>query len=664
MNQAARKTSVRPSGSRSLDNLQAFLRPDGWSVDEGREVWAVLEPALETILDDFYADLRKQPELAEIFAPFEEGMTGIRKRQMAHWKGLLTDPPSLDFESRAIRIAEAHTRIGLPSHWYLAAYGRVIVQAIPVLMSKFRRSPRKAEAALQAFIGRAFLDIGLAQEGYENGIRHRVEDRLNRDARLGNLRGVANTISSVNEMMLNMAVLQSSTQESTANSESISAAAEEMVASAEQIAQNSDGAADQAEETNTSLSHSVAAMGEVATSIAEIDRTSQESATSLVELNEAAEQISGFLGVIQTISDQTNLLALNATIEAARAGDAGKGFAVVASEVKSLANQAAKATEDIAERITALKNGMSVIENAITSSRAAVERGRETIDGANSSIRTVGQQVSSVSQRMQEISTILQQQKSASTEISEKIAGVADRARSDNGRLSEMNTSLQASNDAFLANAQSWFRADCHRSLVQMAKIDHVFFKKRIVDIIVGRTTGKSGDLPTHHQCRLGKWYDTLDVASVRNHPAYKALEAPHARVHDIAREVLEAHEGGASKRAFERLADLETASQEVLRLLDTLAEALDTDLHDADSRSYARRPVEGVTGRFTSSEMAGEIVIRDISETGIGVAGPNLGEAGRAMQLEVNGQTVLGEIAWSNGQGAGIRILKGEVSI
>lgn len=597
MNQTARQTPAPTSGSRSVDDLQAFLRPDGWTADEGKDVWTVLEPALETILDDFYTDLRKQPELVEIFAPFEEGTAGIRKRQMAHWKGLLTDPPSLDFESRAIRIAEAHTRIGLPPHWYLAAYGRVIVQAIPVLMSKFRRSPRKAEAALQAFIGRAFLDIGLAQEGYENGIRRRVEDQLNRDARLGNLRGVANTIASVNEMMLNMAVLQSSTQESTANSESISAAAEEMVASAEQIAQNSDGAADQAEETNASLSRSVAAMGEVASSIAEIDRTSQDSATSLVDLNEAAEQISGFLGVIQTISDQTNLLALNATIEAARAGDAGKGFAVVASEVKSLANQAARATEDIAERITALKNGMSVIENAITSSRAAVERGRETIDGANSSIRTVGEQVSSVSRRMQEISVILQQQKSTSSEISEKIAGVADRARSDGGRLIEMNTSLQGSNDAFLANAQSWFRADCHRSLVQMAKIDHVFFKKRIVDIIIGHTTGKSGDLPTHHQCRLGKWYDTLDVASVRNHPAYKALEAPHARVHDIAREILQAHEGGASKRAFERLADLEAASQEVLHLLDTLAEALDTGLHDADSRSYARRPMEDVTG-------------------------------------------------------------------
>ena len=64
-------------------------------------------------------------------------------------------------------------------------------------------------------------------------------------------------------------------------------------------------------------------------------------------LSQTAQRIGEVVQLIQTIASQTNLLALNATIEAARAGDAGKGFAVVASEVKSLANQTAKATEEI-----------------------------------------------------------------------------------------------------------------------------------------------------------------------------------------------------------------------------------------------------------------------------------------------------------------------------
>src|SRR5205823_9669857 len=72
-------------------------------------------------------------------------------------------------------------------------------------------------------------------------------------------------------------------------------------------------------------------------------------------LAETAGRIGEVVKLISDIAGQTNLLALNATIEAARAGDAGKGFAVVASEVKSLANQTAKATEEISSQITSIQ---------------------------------------------------------------------------------------------------------------------------------------------------------------------------------------------------------------------------------------------------------------------------------------------------------------------
>jgi methyl-accepting chemotaxis protein len=83
-------------------------------------------------------------------------------------------------------------------------------------------------------------------------------------------------------------------------------------------------------------------------------------------LSEQSQSIDSILGLIRDIAGQTNLLALNATIEAARAGDAGRGFAVVAQEVKSLANQTAQATDEIAQKISAIQNATkaSVESNA------------------------------------------------------------------------------------------------------------------------------------------------------------------------------------------------------------------------------------------------------------------------------------------------------------
>jgi methyl-accepting chemotaxis protein len=131
-------------------------------------------------------------------------------------------------------------------------------------------------------------------------------------------------------------------------SSEVAAAAEQSAIAMREAAQTAAGLIRAIEEARSEV--------EVAADVAErASREAGHAVASTQTLSTHAESIESILSLIRDIAGQTNLLALNATIEAARAGDAGRGFAVVAQEVKSLANQTARATDDIAHKITAIQ---------------------------------------------------------------------------------------------------------------------------------------------------------------------------------------------------------------------------------------------------------------------------------------------------------------------
>jgi methyl-accepting chemotaxis protein len=177
----------------------------------------------------------------------------------------------------------------------------------------------------------------------------------------------------------------------------------------------------------TELSASIGVIGDqavrsveiAAEAVSEADRTNE----SMAELSRAADQIGEVVDLINAIAQQTNLLALNATIESARAGEAGKGFAVVASEVKSLAQQTAKATDEIRERI---KDIQAAAQNGVNAIRGIGETIKHMNEIASSIADSVHQQGDATNEIARNVNEASDGTSMASSSVAQLSASAAD----------------------------------------------------------------------------------------------------------------------------------------------------------------------------------------------------------------------------------------------
>ncbi len=227
------------------------------------------------------------------------------------------------------------------------------------------------------------------------------------------------------------------TQEASANVQTVAAAAEELSSSIDEI------------------SRQVSKSSSVAQSAVERARTTNDKVQGL---SVAAQKIGEVVDLINDIASQTNLLALNATIEAARAGEAGKGFAVVATEVKSLADQTAKATDEIGGQINEIQSATNEAVEAIggiteviaeiseisSSIASAVEEQGASTREISSNVQQAAQGTQAVSSSMAEVTQAANQTGSAATQVN----SAAD-------ELSVQATKLRSSVDDFLNSVRA-----------------------------------------------------------------------------------------------------------------------------------------------------------------------------------------------------------------
>ncbi|WP_432358332.1 methyl-accepting chemotaxis protein [Sporosarcina sp. UB5] len=547
-----------------ISNKLLFMGVTQETIEHVRDVLPILLPHKEEIVERFYKDITTVDHLKQLITKHST-IDRLRMTMEKYIDQLLHAEVDMEYIQTRIIVGQVHSRIKLTAEHFIAAHHLLIQIINTILMEKIHHQPSKMINSVLGISKLAAFDQQLIVEVY-------MEETFK--SFLFDVSDVLNDVTNLDTTKLLITEMDNIVIES----QNITAATEEMSASIMEVADQSIKVAENTEEAVDTAAQSKDIINKALEDIQEVGNVYADVIRQVDQLNYEIEQTQSVIKVIREVTDQTNLLALNASIEAARAGEHGKGFAVVAEEVRKLAEHTKTQTIQITDNLESLQSVSRQVTRQIRDTENLVDRSVAEARNADEALERIVSTMQTINESTAEIAAMTEEQTSAIMDIAHRNSEMHDL-----GLLSQ-EVAMATANVIYDLSMEmdeyrrTFFETNIRlndKDIITVAKTDHLLWKWRVYNVLLGLEALESQQVSSYETCRLGLWYYGDLSPEIQNQSVFRQLEEPHKAVHNYARQAVQSYEQGNLTDAENAFEQLQKASDQVIALLSELEKTL-----------------------------------------------------------------------------------------
>lgn len=552
-------TDITAVGDRVKERL-AFMNINQETLNHIRDAASILTPYKASIVDQFYKSIMEVDHLKEIINQHST-IARLKKTMTTYLEQFLSANVNKEYVKTRIIVGQVHSRIHLTADHFISAHHLLMQMMTSIVMEKLHNKTNQMTETVLAIQKLAAFDQQLIVEVY-------MEETFKTF-----LFGISDTLNYMTQLDTSRQLIAEMDNMSK-ESHSVSSATEQVSASIHEVANHAVQVAEGTDVAVQSVAQSRHVVNEALDDIQKVGRVYEQVVDQVNQLNDAIEQTQGIVEVIQQITDQTDLLALNASIEAARAGEHGRGFAVVANEVRKLAEHTNEQTQQVSANMESLRQVSQSVTKQISNTETFIEQSVTAAQVADKELNKIVTTIQQINDSISQIAAMSEEQTAAVEEIAQRNTLILDLSDSSEQIakqtakiIFELSRQMEAyRNQFFVTN----IRLNA-KDVIKVAKTDHLLWKWRVYNMLLGLETLEPEQVASYKMCRLGKWYFGDVPAHVKAHPAFQKLDEPHKSVHRNAKLAAERYEAGDLAGAQDAFEHVLQASHVVVSLLTEL---------------------------------------------------------------------------------------------